>query len=304
MPPTEGNRPQELPEFTLKNVLTDIYNAIYGLLFDPDYKRLVGPIIAIVTSIGTKVIIAKVPYTEIDFNTYMQQIEVVNDGELDYSLIKGDTGPAVYPAGFIQVYQFIYWLTNNGTDILTAQTIFSYLFTLSVIMAMFTYTGVRPWVLILSVCSKRLVSIYVLRLFNDGFTTLAMIGVTLVLQQTAYWYATLGPNLTFAATCIAADLFSMAISVKMNALLYLPGFIVVIYFLNGENLLKSLTTLLIIPLVQVSIGWKFLLPLFNDEMAKYLRWTYINQAFKFDRKFLYEWTVNWKFTRDAYLEYK
>lgn len=33
--------------------------------------------------------------TEIDFSTYMQQVEQFLGGERDYGLIKGDTGPVV-----------------------------------------------------------------------------------------------------------------------------------------------------------------------------------------------------------------
>lgn len=34
------------------------------------------------------------PDTEIDFSTYLQQADVFLAGERDYSLIKGDSGPA------------------------------------------------------------------------------------------------------------------------------------------------------------------------------------------------------------------
>jgi len=37
--------------------------------------------------------------TEIDWKAYMQQIIQYRNGERDYTLIKGDTGPLVYPAG-------------------------------------------------------------------------------------------------------------------------------------------------------------------------------------------------------------
>ena len=77
--------------------------------------------------------------------------------------------------------------------------------------------------------SKRLVSIYVLRLFNDCWTTLAILGVILILQQastniTEDW-------LVYLLVILASDLYSIAISIKMNALLYFPGFIIIVYFL-------------------------------------------------------------------------
>lgn len=37
--------------------------------------------------------------TEIDWKAYMQQIAQYRSGERDYTLMKGDTGPLVYPAG-------------------------------------------------------------------------------------------------------------------------------------------------------------------------------------------------------------
>ena len=39
------------------------------------------------------------PYTEIDWVAYMQEVGGVISGERDYSLLKGNTGPLVYPAG-------------------------------------------------------------------------------------------------------------------------------------------------------------------------------------------------------------
>lgn len=288
----------ELPPFTLKNLSLDVYHGIIALVESPETNRVIVPIVITLASIATKFIISKVPYTEIDFSTYMQQIEVANEGELDYSLIKGDTGPAVYPAGFIQVYQWLHWITEEGSNINTGQTIFGYLFTFSVLLCCVAYTMVpncKPWPIYLLLLSKRLYSIYVLRLFNDVFTTISMIGVVVLLQQASYWYKTGGSRVSFLFTLVAADLYSLGLSVKMNALLYLPGFIIIAYFLVGENMLKLLSVILVIPFVQVMIGWKYLLPLFNDEEAKYLRWTYINQAFNFKRKFLYKWTVNWRF---------
>lgn len=295
---TESAAPP-LPEFTLRNVLGDIVYGIKALFQDPFVNRIMIPIIISLSSIICKGIIAFVPYTEIDFKTYMQQIELVNDGELDYSLIEGDTGPVVYPAGFIQIYQAIHYMTMNGTDIVTAQKLFGYLFSFTVLLICIVYTmtpKLKPWPLYLLLLSKRLYSIYVLRLFNDCFTTICMVAVVLFLQQASYWYKTGGSSVAFWLTVLASDVFSIAISIKMNALLYFPAFALISYFLVGENLFKFLMVILVIPFIQVMVGWKFLLPLFwDDEEASYLRWTYINQAFNFKRKFLYEWTVNWRF---------
>lgn len=44
-------------------------------------------------------LICGVADTEIDWKAYMQQVAQYRSGERDYTLIKGDTGPLVYPAG-------------------------------------------------------------------------------------------------------------------------------------------------------------------------------------------------------------
>ncbi|KAG7195053.1 dolichyl-P-Man:Man(5)GlcNAc(2)-PP-dolichol alpha-1,3-mannosyltransferase [Scheffersomyces spartinae] len=287
----------ELPEFTFRNVMGDIKYLIQVLINDPFYKRLVGPIIVFLMSILSRIVITMIPYTEIDFSTYMQQIQLVKDGELDYSLIRGDTGPVVYPAGFITVYEWIYDFTGQGTQLAAGQSLFSMVLTATTLLTVVVYcliVDMPPWPLLMLVLSKRLISIYVLRLFNDVFTTICMIGVTLLLQLASYTYSILSTYL-FVLCGVAADLYSLAISVKMNALLYLPGFIFVCYFLLGENLIKLLLVLLIIPLIQVLVGWKFLIPLYHDEEAKYLRYQYLSNAFDFSRTFLYKWTVNWRF---------
>lgn len=293
----EKEIPKELPKLTLRNLFLDLCDGIWAILFDPFCNRVVGPLIVIFSSLFTKIIKFRVPYTEIDFKTYIQQIHLINDGVIDYNFIWGDSGPIVYPAGFVQIYQFINYLTDDGTDIASAQSIFGYVFTLTSFLVVLTYTmspNMKPWPLMLILLSKRLYSIYVLRLFNDVFTTISMVAVTLLLQSASYFY-TSSSLISFLLTIVAADLYSIAISIKMNALLYLPAFIIIAYFLVGENLLKLGVVLAVIPFIQVMMGWKFLLPLFDTEEAKEIRWNYINNAFNFKRKFLYEWTVNWRF---------
>ncbi|CUM65645.1 uncharacterized protein PRCAT00003293001 [Priceomyces carsonii] len=293
----ETDNTEDLPEFTVLNVLKDIYNGIHSLIFDPLCNKIVIPIIITVGSIISKIVPSLVPYTEIDYITYMQQIEVINNGELDYDLIYGDSGPIVYPAGHVQIYQILYYFTNGGEYINTAQKLFGYLFTISLLMVLVIYSmapGIPPWTLYLLISSKRLISIYVLRLFNDCFTTWCMIGVTLLLQQASYWYSS-SSTISFWLAILAADLYSIAISIKMNALLYFPAFLVVLYFLMGENVLKFCLALLVIPIVQLLVGWKFILPLYNDEEAIAIRNNYFSQAFNFKRKFLFKWSVNWNF---------
>lgn len=66
----------------------------------------------------------------------MEQVAQYQAGERDYALIKGGTGPLVYPAGHVYIYSFLYDLTNQGKDVLKGQWIFMalYLATLSVVL--------------------------------------------------------------------------------------------------------------------------------------------------------------------------
>ncbi|OBA20482.1 ALG3-domain-containing protein [Metschnikowia bicuspidata var. bicuspidata NRRL YB-4993] len=297
-PDQQQKTPPELPAFTVKNVALDIVNGAVVLVYEPAVNRAVVPVLVFLSSMICKFIISHVPYTEVDFSTYMQQVELVNAGALDYSQIVGDTGPVVYPAGFIQVYQTLYWLTDGGANLRIAQLAFGYLFSVTVIFTCAVYTmagDFPPWPLYLLLCSKRLYSIYVLRMFNDCFTTIGVLAVILILQQASYWAPRLSGTVTFWLCAVAADVFSMALSVKMNVLLYLPAFVIVVYFLVGERLFHCLAVVAVIPLVQVLIGWRFLLPLFWDDEARYLRRMYLTRAFDFSRKFLHTWTVNWRF---------
>lgn len=42
--------------------------------------------------------------TEIDWVAYMQEVEGFLHGERNYFNLRGDTGPLVYPAGFVYIY--------------------------------------------------------------------------------------------------------------------------------------------------------------------------------------------------------
>lgn len=289
---------------TPKDIFLDVYYGIFALLNDPAADVFATFMVTLLSSIACKVIISKVAYTEIDFSTYMQQIEMINDGALDYSIIGGDTGPIVYPAGFVQVYQALSWLTDGGKNLQIAQFAFGYLFSFTTFLTSLVYVaaGSPPWTIYLLLMSKRLYSIYVLRMFNDCFTTVGIVAVVMLLQQAARWSRTINDTVMFLLCAVAADLYSLALSVKMNALLYLPAFVLVLYFLLGEQLHRLFAVLMIIPMVQVMVGWQFLLPLFWDEEACRLRGNYLKYAFDFSRKFMYKWTVNWRFvTEEVFL---
>uniref|UniRef100_A0A0M3ID10 dolichyl-P-Man:Man5GlcNAc2-PP-dolichol alpha-1,3-mannosyltransferase n=1 Tax=Ascaris lumbricoides TaxID=6252 RepID=A0A0M3ID10_ASCLU len=127
------------------------------------------------------IIIWKVPYTEIDWSTYMQQASCYMRGIRNYSLIEGDTGPVVYPAGHIFVYRILSALTNGGKDIRRGQYIFEFLYLITLILVFRIYYKSRKipvlqipsFVLIFLCCtSYRIHSIFILRLFNDPIAML------------------------------------------------------------------------------------------------------------------------------------
>jgi len=53
----------------------------------------------------------------------MQEVGGYLQGERDYLKLRGETGPLVYPAGFIYVYAWLYHLTQEGQDIVTGKRI-------------------------------------------------------------------------------------------------------------------------------------------------------------------------------------
>lgn len=67
----------------------------------------------------------------------MEQIQLFQDGEREYTKIEGGTGPLVYPAAHVWIYNVLYQITDHGKDILLAQKLFAglYLITLGTVMA-------------------------------------------------------------------------------------------------------------------------------------------------------------------------
>ena len=143
----------------------------------------------------------------------MIQIEVYLKGERDYSQIYGPTGPLVlrvlrsfshkrvltcrglcrYPAGHVYIYRALHSLTSAGKDVRLAQYIFGALYILSLLLTCCVYwvSGRQNWVIGLLATSKRLHSIYVLRLFNDCWSVVFAQAAVLAMQtgwdESAVW---------------------------------------------------------------------------------------------------------------------
>jgi len=164
-----------------------------------------------------------------------------------------------------------------------SQQVYAFLYSTSLILSCAIYRkagGVPNWILLLLPLSKRLHSIYVLRLFNDVWAV--------VLTQISI--LALGGGLSD----IAALILSVALSVKMSVMLYLPAFLVVL--VKQRGLATTIRLCLTILSVQGLIAHQFLLeyPL-----------PYMKNAFDFGRIFLYKWTVNWRFlSEDRFLDPK
>ncbi|KAF3913037.1 hypothetical protein ABW21_db0205261 [Orbilia brochopaga] len=222
----------------------------------------------------SNVILRKIPYTEIDWEAYMQQVAQYRAGERDYRNIKGGTGPLVYPAGHVYIYNFLYSLTDGGAQRDITQAVFwlTYLATLWIVMACYRAARAPPWILVLLVLSKRLHSIYLLRFFNDCFSTLLIFTAMYMLQKRQF--------------TVSALLCSLSIGVKMSSLLYLPAF-GLIYVLCTDTA-KALRLAGLMLQIQVLLA----LPFVTGEDGSLIG--YLSRAFELSRAFLWQWTVNWR----------
>uniref|UniRef100_A0AAY5EUY3 Dol-P-Man:Man(5)GlcNAc(2)-PP-Dol alpha-1,3-mannosyltransferase n=1 Tax=Electrophorus electricus TaxID=8005 RepID=A0AAY5EUY3_ELEEL len=219
-------------------------------------------------------VIHRVTYTEIDWKAYMGEVEGVINGTYDYTQLKGDTGPLVYPAGFVYIFTVLYYITDHGLNIRLGQYVFAgfYLITLLLVFRIYHRTQkVPPYVFFFVCCaSYRIHSIFVLRLFNDPVAMMLLFGaVNLFLD--GRW--TLG-----------CALYSLAVSVKMNVMLFAPGLLFLL--LSEFGLMKTLPKLTLCALIQVVLALPFLLV---NPVG------YVSRAFDLGRQFLFKWTVNWRF---------
>lgn len=81
----------------------------------------------LIDALITYLVIKHVRYTEIDWSTYIVQVNQVfnsSDWNFNYTQIEGPTGPLVYPAGHLYVFLLFRELTDGGKDILSAQYVY------------------------------------------------------------------------------------------------------------------------------------------------------------------------------------
>ena len=118
--------------------------------------------------------------------------------------------------------------------------------------------------------SKRLHSIFVLRLFNDCFAVLGLFSAIHFYQTGMFAFGSLA--------------FSFAVSIKMSILLAAPGVGIVLLqalptkrAMNSGMLMAQVQVLLAVPFITVDTK------------------SYVGRAFQLTRQFLFKWTVNWRF---------
>ncbi|XP_078047055.1 alg3, alpha-1,3- mannosyltransferase [Augochlora pura] len=245
-----------------------------SLFTDPKKIFLIGKVFIILEVILNILVIERVPYTEIDWKAYMQEVEGFLNGTMDYSKLKGDTGPLVYPAGFVYTFSALYYITDHGVKIKIAQYIFAGLY-ISLLMLVFRIYAktkkVPPYVLII-MCftSYRVHSIFTLRLFNDP-VAMFLLFASLNAFLDDRWY-------------LGSILYSLAVSIKMNVLLFAPALLSA--YLCNLGLLKTIIHLFIAGSIQLILGLPFIL---NNPLA------YIQGSFNLGRVFEFKWTVNWRF---------
>lgn len=203
----------------------------------------------------------------------MEEVEGFLLGERDYTKLRGNTGPLVYPAGFLYVFAALRWLTENGVNIFKAQLIFVAVYLVNLVSVLRLYTRGSDVPLMLAgflVLSKRIHSIFMLRMFNDC--------IAVLLGYLAVNRFTKGQ---FRVGCV---LYSLGVSVKMNMFLLAPGILLVL--LMGTGFAETVVCLSICAAVQLVLGYPFL----STHPAEYL-----SRSFELGRVFTYQWTVNLKF---------
>lgn len=256
--------------------------AVFARLNDPRDKRCVAFVCVALLAFELAlcaVIILKVPYTEIDWIAYMEEVHGYALGERNYENLRGGTGPLVYPAGFVYVYRALYALVGglergtSATGVATAQKAFAAVYALNQCAVFAIYAACEimpPWAYVALCLSKRVHSIFVLRMFNDG-VAMVFAYVAVALFQRRKWI--------FGGIAL-----SLGVSVKMNVLLMLPGLLVLL--VGGASFGTAAKSLVAMIATQLILGAPFL--------ATYPR-EYLGRAFEFGRVFMHKWSVNFKF---------
>ncbi len=248
-------------------------------------------------------------FRNIDWSTYVLQTESWSPSppslappQLNYTLIRGPTGPLVYPAGFLYAYRALrdFAATPPGVELQAApaslarvQAVFLLAYLATAALTLDVAGRVRagaPWAAALFPLSYRLHSLFLLRGFNDCLSALAG-AAALSLLVRKRWLA-------------GALAWSAGVSVKMNGLLLLPALGLV--FLRNAGPLRTAAYFAAAAALQAALAAPFL---------RFDARAYLGKAFELGRGcgvgwppgspedaaglFLHRWSVNWAFLPPA-----
>lgn len=160
-----------------------------------------------------------------------------------------------------------------GKDVPLAQYVWIGLYVATIAIVLMIYWRGRRvplWALFLLCLSRRVHSIFVLRLFNDCWAVFFSM-IAFYLFTVDIW--TIG--------CL---FFSLAVSIKMNILLFAPGLLLLLWKRFG--FIGTIPRLIVCAVPQVVLAIPFLLV--NP-------WGYLQRSFDLGRQFMYIWSVNWQF---------
>lgn len=261
-----------------------LYRFICRCLFDWDSVHWIAAPLLICETLFCAVIVIKARYTKIDWDAYMQEVEgPIVHGEWNYANIRGETGPIAYPAGFVWLYTGLRAAAGgDGSNVRIAQWIFAgvYVFTQAVVFLIYARArpkAMPPVALALLCISKRMHSIYVLRLFNDCWAMLFLY-LSLLLFTCHRWR-------------FGCALFSVAVSIKMNIFLFAPALFLLL--LKSCGMKGTVGNIALCAAVQGLLALPFLIT---------SPFSYIRGAFGGFGDLQHKWTVNWKFmTPDIFL---
>jgi len=237
--------------------------------------------LAVLFEIVFNVLIIKyVNYTEIDWIAYMQEVKGFLSGDWDYSHLHGQTGPLVYPSLFVYIYSILNIVTLDGS-IIIGQYIFAAIYVLVFAVMLTLYVRHSEfdrnsttyfWIIFMLMMSKRIHSIFVLRMFNDCIAMLFLYLAVLAFCRDNFDF-----GLFF---------FSCGLGVKMNILLFFPAVGVLTVQRFGFTF-KAISKLVF---YVVFLQLFFAIPFLFENAAEYFHY-----AFDFGREFTFKWTVNFKF---------
>lgn len=193
--------------------------------------------------------------------------------ETRYDKLVGPTGPCVYPALHVYIHSILFGITSYGTNIKLAQIIYAglYLATLALVLATYRRVGAPPWLMVPLILSKRLHSIFLLRLFNDCWASFFLWAALYAIARGDWIVSPLA--------------WTLGLGVKMTMFLPAPALAIMLVHHFGSE----------IAIFMGCASWVITFVTAIPFMGPNETFIYIKQAYNFGRVFIYKWSVNWKF---------